>query len=181
MYYYTQWPTCKIFASHPITAILSSAVLEVLVSKERMIPPREAYKSELNVKTAIFISSCHWTNRQNVGNSLTGMFDLNQQGAMWQTMRQESLCLHPRNYLGMPLTFLCPIIKLIGILEQYWQDIQGVVSPQERRIDSFFIQKRTRLAEVLREHGSVLRHSEGGKLEISIMVLWLVTVIDFIC
>lgn len=51
----------------PITATLGPAGLEVFVYKGRMLPPRETHKNELNVETAVFISSCHWTDRQKVG------------------------------------------------------------------------------------------------------------------
>lgn len=42
-------------------------------------------------------------------NKLTGKLDLNQQGEMWQTVEEGSMCLYPRDYLGMSLTHLCPI------------------------------------------------------------------------
>lgn len=124
----------------PSTATLSSAGLEVLVSQGIMFPPRETYQNELDVKTAIFISACHWTNRQNVGDYIDWCVWSSSTGEMWQTMGQRSLCLYPRDYLEMPLTILCPRLKFIGILEQYWQDSQGVISPQEWRIESFCTQ-----------------------------------------
>lgn len=52
----------------PIITTLGPAGLEVLVSKGRTLPPRETHKNEPDVETAIFISSCHWTNRQKVKN-----------------------------------------------------------------------------------------------------------------